>query len=112
MNAGYFVYILANTRGSQPILYVGVTCDLAKRIVEHRRRVRGFTARYNVCELVYAEHWSDVRDAIAREKGIKGWRRARKIALVESRNPGWTDLASTWTDVDSGDGGSFGFASG
>ena len=88
---GGFVYILASKSG---VLYVGVTNRLRRRIVEHRLKlVDGFSARYNVTRLVYYEKFGDIRNAIAREKQIKGWLRAKKIALIESTNPRWKDLA-------------------
>jgi len=71
------------------VLYIGVTSNLAARIDAHRRRSNdGFTARYGLFKLVYAEAFTYVRDAIAREKQIKGWLRARKVALIERVNPG------------------------
>jgi len=77
------------------VLYIGVTGDLLRRVMEHKEmRVPGFTARYRVTELVFFEAFGDIRIAIAREKHIKGWRRERKIALIESFNPHWRDLAS------------------
>ena len=87
----YWTYLLASrTR----VLYVGVTNDLARRVAEHRAgRGGAFTRRYNVRRLVYAEEHADVRDAIRREKEIKGWKRERKVALVEGVNPEWRDLA-------------------
>ena len=90
----YWTYILASrTR----VLYVGVTNDLARRVAEHRAGEGGaFTKWYRVHRLVYAEEHADVRDAIRREKEIKGWRRERKVALIEEDNPEWRDLA----DVD------------
>ena len=90
----YWVYILASR---SRVLYVGVTNDLARRVAEHRAGEGGtFTSRYRVRELVYCEeHWSP-RDAIQREKEIKGWTRAKKRALVETVNPDWTDLATGW----------------
>jgi putative endonuclease len=76
------------------VLYVGVTGDLVRRVREHKQRsVLGFTARYRVTEVVYFEAFGDARVAIAREKQIKGWLRARKIALVEALNPQWKDLS-------------------
>lgn len=88
---GGFVYILASKSG---VLYVGVTNRLRRRIVEHRLKlVDGFSARYNVTRLVYYQQFGDIRNAIAREKQIKGWLRAKKIALIESTNPRWKDLA-------------------
>ncbi|HEX4003201.1 MAG TPA: GIY-YIG nuclease family protein [Candidatus Acidoferrales bacterium] len=88
---GGFVYILASKSG---VLYVGVTSRLRHRIVEHRLKlVDGFSARYNVTRLVYYEQFGDIRNAITREKQIKGWLRAKKVALIESTNPRWKDLA-------------------
>ena len=90
----YYVYIMASLSRT---LYTGVSNDLARRTSEHRNKVvPGFTHKYNVTRLVHAEAFGDVRDAIAREKQIKGWRRSRKIELIESANPGWDDLAETW----------------
>lgn len=77
------------------VLYVGVTNDLGRRVAEHRAGEGGaFTRRYRVHRLVYMEEHPDVRDAIARGKTIKGWTRARKVALVEDSNPEWRDLAA------------------
>jgi putative endonuclease len=88
----YYVYILANRAG---VLYVGVTNDLERRIAEHRSGlVAGFTRQYNVTRLVHSEEFGEVEDAIAREKQIKGWRRSRKLALIEGSNPRWEDLAA------------------
>ena len=87
----YWVYILASiSRG----LYVGVTNDIERRIQEHRSGAGSeFAARYRIRRLVYCEETPDIRAAIAREKQIKGWRRDKKIALIESANPSWVDLA-------------------
>jgi putative endonuclease len=88
----YFVYLLASR---SRVLYVGVTNDLERRVFEHKHKlVRGFTAKYDVDRLLYFESTSNVLAAIAREKEIKGWRRSRKIALIESVNPSWQDLSS------------------
>ena len=90
----YYVYIMAS-RGKT--LYVGVTNDLERRVAEHKQGlVEGFTGRYNVTKLVHHESTSDVAGAIAREKELKGWRRSKKVALVESLNPDWKDLAREW----------------
>jgi putative endonuclease len=83
-----------------PVLYIGVTNNLAKRVAEHRLRRTGFTARYNVTTLVYVETTLDIRAAIAREKTLKGWNRQRKIDLIQSRNPNWHELAPTENAVD------------
>ena len=88
----YHVYIMAS---ASRVLYIGVTGDLLRRIREHKeRKVLGFTAHYNVTELVYFEAFGDVRLAIAREKQLKGWLRSKKIALIESFNPHWKDLTA------------------
>jgi putative endonuclease len=87
----YYVYILANV--SRNVMYVGVTNNLENRIAQHREgKTENFTRRYRVNTLVYAEDYQYVEDAIAREKQIKGWRRSKKDALVESINPTWADL--------------------
>ncbi len=76
------------------MLYVGVTGDLEYRIFQHKAKlVEGFAKKYNLHRLVYFEAFGDIRVAIAREKQIKGWLRAKKVALITSVNPGWKDLA-------------------
>ena len=90
MPAGW-VYCMTNHKDG--VLYVGVTSELARRAWEHRAgAVEGFTRRYRLKRLVYAEHHADIRDAIQREKNIKHWPRKWKIQLIESQNPDWTDL--------------------
>ena len=92
MDRQYYVYIMTNKSRT---LYVGVTNDLMRRVSEHRSNLAdGFTSKYNITRLVYYEATHDVLAAIAREKQIKGWLRARKIALIESTNSTWKDLAS------------------
>ncbi len=87
----FYVYILASR---SRVLYVGVTNDLARRVNEHKQGlVLGFTTRYRVTRLVYFSEFADIRDAIAREKEIKGWVRSRKTRLIEGRNPTWEDLS-------------------
>ena len=94
----YYVYIMANIART---LYVGVTSDLYQRVAEHKAgQSSGFTSRYRLDRLVYAESTSDVEDAIAREKQLKGWRRSRKVELIESVNPGWEDLSVDWGVTD------------
>jgi putative endonuclease len=86
------VYILFNYSRT---LYVGVTNDLVRRVDEHRTgKVPGFTAKYKIKQLAHYEIYPDALSAIAREKQIKGWTRAKKIALVESTNPHWEDLSN------------------
>jgi putative endonuclease len=85
------VYILATERNGT--LYIGVTSDLARRVSEHRTdTVKGFTKRYQVHCLVYAEFHETMPEAISREKQIKKWRRAWKLELIERENPDWRDL--------------------
>ena len=87
----HHVYILANSSG---VLYIGVTNHLEKRVAEHREKLfAGFTRKYDVVRLVYFEPFGDVRNAIAREKEIKGWRREKKLALVRGMNPRFVDLS-------------------
>src|SRR5207249_10479151 len=87
----YYVYIMASR---SRVLYTGVTNDLARRVYEHKRSLTpGFTSRYHITRLVYVEEFGDVRDAIAREKQLKGWVRSRKIRLIEQKTPTWEDLA-------------------
>jgi putative endonuclease len=87
----YSVYILASLSRR---LYIGITNNLQRRVLQHRaHRADAFTARYRITRLVYFEQTADVAAAIAREKQLKGWRRARKVALIESVNAGWLDLA-------------------
>jgi putative endonuclease len=93
-----YVYIMASPSRT---LYVGVTNDLTRRVLEHRsRRAGAFCTRYNISRLVFAEEADSPSTAIEREKEIKGWRRARKIELIEAFNPGWEDLSEGWTDDD------------
>jgi putative endonuclease len=90
----YFVYMLASQRNGT--LYVGVTNELDLRVGEHKdKAVPGFTKRYGVNILVWYETFTDIDDAIAREKQIKGWNRAWKIRLIEEKNSGWNDLVSS-----------------
>jgi putative endonuclease len=87
----YYVYIVTNF--SKNVIYVGVTNDLKRRITEHYFRVgSSFTSKYNLFNLVYFERTPYILDAIKREKEIKGWRRSKKNALINSFNPGWRFL--------------------
>ena len=91
----YYTYILTNWNNK--VMYIGMTNNLERRLDEHKHHlIEGFTHRYNVDKLVYCESTTDVRAAIAREKELKGWTRARKNALVESMNPDWQDLSEEW----------------
>ena len=91
MDAPFFVYMLASKRNGT--LYVGVTNDLAGRLLEHKAKlVPGFTRKYEVDQLVYFEAFGSILEARAREHSLKRWRRAWKIALIEKLNPDWRDL--------------------
>src|SRR5437763_15579463 len=90
----FFVYIMAS---KSRVLYVGMTNDLTVRVYQHKTgRYKGFTQRYRVHRLVYFESYRYVNSAIAREKELKSWRREKRIALIESINPFWDDLAAGW----------------
>jgi putative endonuclease len=90
----YFVYILTNRSKT---LYTGVTNNLVRRVIEHRSKgVLGFTAKYNITQLVYFEETASVEEAITREKQIKGWLRSKKLELIESFNPDWEDIGAEW----------------
>ena len=84
------MYILTNFNST--VMYIGVTNNLVRRVYEHKKgEIPGFTQRYQVHKLVYFEEFKDVYQAIKREKQLKGWTRAKKNALVETRNPNWED---------------------
>ena len=90
----YYVYIMAS---KSRVVYVGVTGFLMARVLRHRAGEGGvFTGRYRVERLVYFQSFRNVGDAIARETEIKKWRREKKVALIEERNPTWEDLAQGW----------------
>ena len=90
----YYVYIMTNKSGT---LYTGMTNNLIRRVTEHKEKlVPGFTSKYNIDRLIYFATTHDVNAAIAMEKQIKGWRRSKKIALIESMNPEWKDLSVEW----------------
>jgi len=89
----YWVYILANIGNT--VLYTGVTNDLHRRVAEHKEgRGSAFTSRYKVHKLVFYERFVRVTDALAAEKRIKAGSRAKKIKLIEERNPEWNDLST------------------
>ena len=92
----FHVYIMAS---ASRVLYIGDTNDLPRRVWEHKQKlITGFTAKYNVTRLAWCEEHGDIRDAIAREKQIKGWLRRKKVALIEEHNGTWKDLAWGWYD--------------
>jgi putative endonuclease len=85
------VYILASQKNGT--IYIGVTSDLGRRIFEHKNGlIPGFTSKYGVYRLVWYEEHFDMRDAIRREKALKGWNRQWKIELIENTNPEWHEL--------------------
>lgn len=88
----YYAYIMASI---SRVLYTGMTNSLYHRVKQHKEGAdpKGFTSRYRVNRLVYYEEYDNVYDAIEREKQIKRWRREKKVALIESVNPGWKDLS-------------------
>ena len=91
MEKRYYVYMMTNWNNR--VLYIGVTGNIERRVYEHKNGIiDGFTKEYNLHKLVYCECTNDVRAAIAREKQLKGWRREKKNALVNSVNPEWKDL--------------------
>jgi putative endonuclease len=90
----YFTYIVASRSRT---LYIGMTGDLLKRnLPAQQKTYKGFSATYNCNRLVWFEQIADVSDAIQREKEMKGWTRARKIALIQTSNPTWEDLSKDW----------------
>lgn len=93
-NYKFWVYIVASHGGT---LYIGMTNDLALRIRQHKSgEIEGFAAKYKCNRLVYWESFDNVLKAISREKQLKGWRRSKKIALIEKANSRWEDLAENW----------------
>jgi putative endonuclease len=91
MDRTFHVYILAGKSG---VLYTGVTNNLVRRVWEHKKRkIPGFTQKYNVTNLVWYEVHGRATSAIVREKQIKAWRRSKKVALIEAMNPQWKDLS-------------------
>ncbi|HEY7118951.1 MAG TPA: GIY-YIG nuclease family protein [Tepidisphaeraceae bacterium] len=89
----FFVYILFNHSRT---LYIGVTNDLVRRVYEHQHKlVGGFTSRYNITQLAYYENYPTALAAIEREKQLKGWKRDKKVALIEGANPHWGDLSGS-----------------
>jgi putative endonuclease len=92
MHNNYYIYILSNKNNN--VVYVGMTNNLERRIIEHKRKlINGFTKKYNLTKLVYYEYTNDVNAAIKREKVIKKWRREKKNLLIETVNKEWKDLS-------------------
>ena len=102
----YYVYILANAHNT--VLYIGITNDLVRRCLEHKqkkacperkRRIKGFTQKYNVDKLVFFEMFDYVDLAIAREKVLKGYSRAKKDSLINSKNAEWVELSGKKEEI-------------
>ncbi|MGH9499266.1 MAG: GIY-YIG nuclease family protein [Terriglobales bacterium] len=87
----YCAYIVSSNTGT---LYIGMTNSIDRRMQQHKSgEIAGFASKYHCDRLIYYESFDDVHKAIGREKQLKGWSRAKKIALIESMNPRWADLA-------------------
>ena len=91
MSSGGHVYIM--TDHMRRVLYIGVTADLPARFYQHQQGQSGFTSRYGLNVQVHVETYDDIRTAIQREKNLKRWVRAWKVALIEQHNPMWADLS-------------------
>ena len=96
MQKGGSVYIITNVH--HEVLYVGVTSNLIQRILQHKNKIfpMSFSNKYNLDKLVYHESFLTIEEAISEEKRIKGGSRAKKIKLIENKNPVWKDL---WEEV-------------
>jgi putative endonuclease len=93
-NHSYSVYIVASKSRA---IYIGMTCDLHRRLFEHKNGLlKGFTDKYRCHRLVYYESFDDVLQAIDREKQLKRWSRDKKVWLIERRNPTWDDIGADW----------------
>jgi putative endonuclease len=94
----YFTYIVASRSHT---LYIGMTGDLRRRVFQHKQKTyEGFSAAYNCNRLVWFERFVDPNAAITREKQLKGWTRAKKLALIEKMNPAWVDFSEGWYVID------------
>jgi putative endonuclease len=100
----FYIYIVTNT--TRKVLYTGVTNDIAQRLMEHwmnRGGLQTYAGKYFCYNLIYYEEFKYINDAIAREKEIKGWRREKKIALINTRNPDWNflniQICGSWPPV-------------
>lgn len=91
----FYVYILASKK--EGVLYIGVTNDLERRVLEHKKKInKGFTSRYNIDKLMYFEIFSSIEAAIVREKQMKKWKREWKVNQIIKKNPEWEDLSKEW----------------
>ena len=90
----FFVYIMASKSRR---IYTGVTNNIDRRVAQHKAgEIKGFTQRYKINRLVHYEQFQFVQNAIRREKEIKGWDRAKRVALIERENPTWDDWSEDW----------------
>ena len=92
------VYFAYNAASRSRTLYIGMTGDLRMRVYQHKRKLHpdSFAATYNCDRLVWFERFLDPSNAIGREKQLKGWKRSKKIVLIEKDNPTWEDLSEGW----------------
>ena len=94
----YYTYIMSNRSRT---LYIGMTNNLEQRVYQHKHKLfEGFTSNYNLDLLVFYEVFEKPFEAIGREKQLKGWKRDKKIELIEKMNPGWIDLSQDWVGID------------
>lgn len=85
------------TNKNNTVIYIGVTSDLTRRVYQHKaKKLKGFTSKYNCDKLVYFEEFSDINEAITREKQLKSGNRKRKEDLINTINPEWKDLSDGW----------------
>lgn len=97
MNPQYYIYLLASKKDG--VLYIGVTNNLERRVLEHKNKInQGFTSKYHINKLVYFEVFDSIEEAILREKRLKKWKREWKINLIRDKNPDWIDLSRDWYD--------------
>ena len=91
----YWIYMMCNAHND--VLYIGITNDLYRRVLEHKSgAISGFTEKYNCHKLVYYEEFNRVEEALSREKQLKNWKREWKNELVIQMNPDWNDLSAEW----------------
>ncbi len=90
----FYTYIMASVTGT---LYVGMTNNIKERVYQHKHHlISGFTDKHNIENLLYVETFPNASSAIKREKQLKSWSRKKKINLIDSKHPTWTDLAENW----------------
>ena len=95
MPNSYYLYILTNSRNT--VLYIGITNDLKRRVLEHKTKIiKGFISKYGLDKLVYFEEGNDINEVILKEKQMKKWKREFKVNLIKKENPDFKDLANDW----------------